>query len=213
MRFLVVGNGKMGEIFQRLYPQEISLSSSDPKELLHHPHDFDAVVDFSHPDLLDVSIRLAVENKVPLLIGTTGLSQIQKAKIREISDMIPVCVDANYSPGILRLKRCFSLFEGYDVEIEETHHIHKKDAPSGTALLLKENLEEKGFRNIEILSKRKGEIFGIHEVIFRRGFEKISLVHEAEGRELFTIGAHDALEKLVRKKKGCYDYEKLASEQ
>lgn len=213
MRFLMIGNGRMGQIFQRLYPREISLVSSDPEELLSRPHDFDAVVDFSHADLFDISVRIAVENKVPLLIGTTGLSQSQNDKLKEVSDVIPVCADANYSPGILRMKRCFSLFEGYETEISEVHHIHKKDAPSGTALLLKKNLEEKGFRDIAIRSRREGEIFGIHEVIFRRGFEKISLIHEAESRELFAIGAHEALEKLMLKKRGFYDYEKLVSEQ
>jgi len=189
----------------------------------------DVVIDFSTPPAADKTIDYCLENGTALVLGTTGLSTEQKEKIKAASGKIPVIYGTNMSVGMNVLfslvgKVASMLGDDYDIEIIEQHHRFKKDAPSGSALTLAENickatdrdfpdclthgrsgkdaLRKKG--NIGIHAVRAGDITGKHEVIFGTLGEKLTLSHTAHSRDTFARGALRAAEWLIGKKPALY---------
>jgi len=189
----------------------------------------DVAIDFSQPEAADRTIDYCQENGVALVLGTTGLSDQHREKIKVASKKTPILYATNMSVGMNVLfslvgKVAKILGEEYDIEIIEQHHRFKKDAPSGTALTLAENickatrrdfpdavtfgrsgkeaLRQKG--TIGIHAVRAGDITGEHEVIFSTLGETVSLSHTAHSRDTFARGALRAAEWLVGKKPGLY---------
>jgi len=189
----------------------------------------DAAIDFSQPEAVDKTIDSCIENKVALVSGTTGLSEQQQNKIKAASDKIPVIYGTNMSVGMNVLfalvgKAALMLGDEYDIEIIEQHHRFKKDAPSGSALTLAENicrvtgrdfpkaltpgrygkdaLRQKG--TIGMHAVRAGDITGVHSVIFGTLGETITLNHTANSRDTFVRGALRAAKWLVGKKPASY---------
>jgi 4-hydroxy-tetrahydrodipicolinate reductase len=189
----------------------------------------DVVIDFALPDACEQTLRFCVDTKAALVMGTTGLSTDQKAKVEAAAKEIPIIYGTNMSVGMnvlfsLAGKTAAMLGDDYDIEIVEQHHRFKKDAPSGSALTLAENIcnatgrdsqssmvfgqhgkddaREKG--TIGIHSVRAGDITGEHEVIFSTQGETVTLSHTAHSRDCFAKGALRAAKWLIGKKPGLY---------
>jgi len=198
--------------------------------------DFDAIIDFSVPAVLEDELRYAREHHKPVVVCTTGLTDTHNASLREASAVIPVFNSGNMSIGVnlqMQLLRQASaaLGTGFDVEIVERHHRKKVDAPSGTALMLanavnsqresalihKYGRSEKNRRRpddeIGFHSVRGGTIVGEHEVSFIGQDEIIEITHKAFSKRVFAEGALRAAAYLTTKDKGFYDMEMLLSEE
>jgi 4-hydroxy-tetrahydrodipicolinate reductase len=169
------------------------------------------VIDFSSPEGTEKAALWCQERKVALVTGTTGLSEAQKKMIKSASRHTAVFSSPNMSVGvnamISALEAFVARFNECDVEIEEIHHRHKKDKPSGTAKLLHESL--KGIVPVpsrlgQPVSLRGGEIFGIHKVYFFSEGEWLCFEHQATDRSVFARGALRAAAWVARQKPGFY---------
>ena len=194
----------------------------------------DVIIDFTVPtSTLDI-LKIASKLKKRVVIGTTGFSQKEEVLIKKFSKKIPILKAGNMSLGVNLLMYLTevaskSLDDEYLSKIFEIHHKHKKDYPSGTALMLgkgiadgknknlynlmgKKFLNKKSFpygKKINFNSIRKGEIIGEHEVTFSSGKEVIKLNHEAFDRALYSDGALTAAKWLINKKPGLYSMRDL----
>ena len=194
----------------------------------------DIIIDFTVPDCTIDILKIAAKLKKKVVIGTTGFNRSQEILIKKYSKKIPILKAGNMSLGINLLMYLTqitskSLNDGYLTKIFEVHHKHKKDYPSGTALMLakgiadgknknlynligKKFLNKKSFpygKKINFNSLRKDEIIGEHEVKFSSGKEIITLNHEAFDRALYSDGALAASKWLMKKKPGLYSMRDL----
>jgi len=194
----------------------------------------DVIIDFTVPNCTLDILKIASKLKKKVVIGTTGFNQKEEALIKKFSKTIPILKAGNMSLGVNLLMYLTeivskSLNDEYLSKIFEVHHKHKKDYPSGTALMLGKgiadgknknfyNLMGKKFLNkkyfpygkkINFNSIRKGEIIGEHEVTFSSGKEIIKLNHEAFDRALYSDGALTAAKWLINKKPGLYSMRDL----
>lgn len=187
------------------------------------------IIDFSAPESTLAHLRLAVEHKTAMVIGTTGFSQKQAAEIKDLAQNIPCLLSPNMSLGVNLLFKVAgdvarALGDEYDIEIVEAHHRRKKDAPSGTAKRLAEILSEARGQSLEdvavygrkgmtgerpkkaigIHSVRGGDIVGDHKVIFAGEGERVELIHRAHSRDTFARGAILAARFVAGAPKGLY---------
>jgi len=204
-------------------PIEIVLTDNFPTATV------DVAIDFSQPEAVDETIDFCLENGVALVSGTTGLSEQQRDKMKAASGKIPLIYGTNMSVGMNVLfalvgKAASMLGDEYDIEIVEQHHRFKKDAPSGSALTLAENIcratgrdlsealahgrsgkdaqRQKG--EIGMHAVRAGDITGVHSVIFGTLGESVTLNHTANSRDTFVRGALIAAKWLVGKEPASY---------
>ncbi len=176
---------------------------------LDAPSDINAVIDFSSPELFLEALDFCVERKILFVSGTTGLTEAHFQKLEEASKKIPVLWASNMSLGVQFVNRLLASFselpEDFKFQMSEWHHIHKKDAPSGTAITLQKSLQKILAEALpNIVSHREGEIFGIHEIEARSNEEVITLKHEALNRDVFSKGALVAVRSLLNKPAGRY---------
>jgi 4-hydroxy-tetrahydrodipicolinate reductase len=171
----------------------------------------DVAIDFSHADAIGEMCQAALQHRKPLVIGTTGHSPEQRKQIEEAAKKIPVVFASNFSIGVnalfaLARNAAGLLVDGFSVEIVETHHRGKKDAPSGTAKTLANILKEARKRDDEIPTQsiREGDVVGDHTVIFTGASERLELTHRAGSREIFAQGALRATRWVVGKQPGLY---------
>jgi 4-hydroxy-tetrahydrodipicolinate reductase len=173
--------------------------------------DVDVIIDFSSPELLKKSIQYASKNGVPIVIGVTGLAETDLKFIKEASKKTAVLYSPNMSIGVAILKACLSHLSEinyFDFQIIESHHKHKKDSPSGTALHLQKSLEKNTRKTIpKPLSIRAGGIIGEHEVLAISDYEKISFKHTALNRAVFAEGSLKAAEWIIKNKNGLFEME------
>lgn len=202
------------------------------ESILDVKEEADVVIDFSNPSLLDSLLEYGKNTKTALVIATTGYDDCQKKKIAEASKECPVFFTYNYSLGInllatLAKKAAALLGDEFDIEIVEQHHNQKIDAPSGTALMLADAINEeldnrmkyeydrhskreKRTKNeIGMHSIRGGTIVGEHEIIFAGRDEIITLSHSARSKEVFAVGAVNASVFMTGKEAGMYDMAEL----
>lgn len=188
---------------------------------------FDCIIDFSHPSVTDSELDYAIKTKTPLVLCTTGLSEEQIKRVNEAADKIPVFFSANMSLGVnLILSLCQKaaeiLSDDFDIEIIEKHHNEKVDAPSGTALMIANAINEacqnkyhyvydrqsvrqkRDSREIGIHAVRGGNIVGEHEIIFAGHDECVSIKHSATSKEVFAVGAVNAALFVSDKAPGMY---------
>ena len=171
----------------------------------------DVLIDFTIPEATMAHLAAAVKYKKAMVIGTTGFTEEQVKKIKEASKKIPIVLSPNMSIGVNLLFRLVreaagKLSKDYRVNITEAHHIHKKDAPSGTAKKLAQIIKEASMREVEdIKSIREGEIVGDHKVTFDGPYDTIELSHSAKTRDIFAKGALAAAKFIAGKKPGLYD--------
>ena len=196
----------------------------EPADLPEKP---DVIIDFSHPSALDGLLSYCLSNGTALVIATTGYTEEDTAKIHKASEQIPVFYTFNMTLGINLLanlaKTAAKVLGGqYDIEIIEKHHNQKIDAPSGTAIMLADAINEeldnkyhyvydrhsvrakREKTEIGMHSVRGGTIVGEHEIIFAGRDEVISLKHEAHSKQVFAVGAVNAGVFLCGKPAGLY---------
>lgn len=170
----------------------------------------DVIIDFSTAEATNGLLELCAKHKKPLVLGTTGHTADTKQKILETAKQIPILASPNFSLGVaLSLqvaKKIAENLEGCRIDIVETHHIHKRDAPSGTALAFAQAVLPEV---ATIDSIRTGEAIGTHECIFSCQDEKIFLKHEALSRDAFARGALAAAKFLVKQPAGLYSIHDL----
>lgn len=171
----------------------------------------DVAIDFSNADAIPEICEAALQHRKPLVIGTTGHSQAQRTMIEETAQSLPIVFASNFSIGVnvlfwLTRKAAGQLGSDFGVEIIETHHAMKKDAPSGTAKTLAEVLKaaKKTQSEIPIQSIRKGDIVGEHTVIFSGPSERLELTHRAASREIFARGALCAAKWIINQSPRLY---------
>jgi 4-hydroxy-tetrahydrodipicolinate reductase len=171
----------------------------------------DVLVDFTNAVVAVRNIKTAAEAGVAVVIGTTGFTEEQRRMIeRTIKDKkIPAVVSPNMSVGVNVFFKSIEetakmLGSDYDVEIVEVHHVHKKDAPSGTAKKVAQIVAKvlgRSEDSIRIKSIREGEVVGDHTVIFSTPAERIEIIHRAQSRETFAVGAVKAVRHVIEKGK------------
>lgn len=234
-------NGKMGQVITNIVendPNCTIVAGIDIADICNNPYpvytnpanlheDADVIVDFSHPSAFDGILSLAKRTNTPLIAATTGLSDEQHTELLSASKSIPVFFSANMSLGINLLtelaKKAAALLEGsFDIEILEKHHNQKIDAPSGTALMLADEINEaldndmaymydrhsvrkkRDKNEIGIHAVRGGTIVGEHEVLFAGNDEMLSITHKATSKQIFATGAIVAAKFLNAKENGMY---------
>ena len=187
----------------------------------------EGVIDFSYHAGVPASVENAAAQGVPYVIGTTGLTAEEQARVDAAAKRIPVVQSGNYSLGVNLLlalvkKAAEVLGPEYDIEVTEMHHRHKKDAPSGTALMLAKSaaagrgvkdefihgrhgdIGERPVGEIAIHALRGGSVVGDHTVMFAGELERVELTHKAQDRTAFAAGALKALSWAKGKKPGIY---------
>lgn len=191
--------------------------------------DADAVIDFTFHTAVPDNVRRAFQHRRAVVIGTTAITDEEAQEILKASNEIPIVWAPNMSLGVNLLfaavKQAGAVLRGYTVDIDETHHVHKKDSPSGTALGLGENVAdgmgtdlgkimkhvegdvpaERSEGDILIRSHREGEVFGDHSVVFENAGEKISFTHNLKSRDALALGALKAAEWVVTRRPRLYD--------
>ncbi len=174
----------------------------------------DVAIDFSHADTIDEICQAALKHGKALVIGTTAHSPEQKKKISATAETVPVVFASNFSVGVntlfaLAREAAKLLGDEFKIDIVETHHTKKKDAPSGTAKTLAEILKtaRKSDAEIPIESIREGDVVGVHTVTFADPSESLELTHRAANRETFARGALRAAQWVVGKPAGLYSME------
>lgn len=194
--------------------------------------DIDIIIDFSHPSSLPNLLKYGMEKNIPLVIGTTGLSNKDIEKIKAASKKIPIFHSANMSLGINVLismvKNIAPILEdSFDIEIIEKHHNNKIDAPSGTAYMIADEInkelnnskeyvfgrntktDKRKEKEIGIHAVRGGTIVGEHTVIFAGCDEVIEIKHSASSKKIFAQGAIKAAKFLYNQENGLYNMENL----
>jgi 4-hydroxy-tetrahydrodipicolinate reductase len=212
---LLGANGRMGQWVSKLLTSEFSdrstlkaqVSQGDPVEPLLET---DVIIDFSSPEgvLRLNTVALSKKMRLPaFVIGSTGRGLDAHAKLEELATLTPVLVSSNFSTGTLALAQILKTSApllkklGYTPVIVETHHHHKKDAPSGTALALQRILTSADHSIVQTHSVRAGEIIGNHEITFYGTGDHITLGHFAQDRSIFARGAIEVALWLTEKQK------------
>lgn len=242
IKVLVSGaSGAMGEVLIDLIrkSKDFTISGGFSKEKIEY-EDFkvynniekiqeksDVIIDFSSKDCLNEILNYATKNKIPLVLATTGYNEKDIEKIKKASEKIPIIQSGNYSLGVNVMvyvsKILANLLEGFDIEIIEAHHNKKKDAPSGTANMIFDSLNQtrdgklekiygrSGFTDkkdpnqVGIHALRAGTINGDHEIIFAGEDEVIKLSHQAQSKKIFALGSLKAAKNIIKEENGLID--------
>jgi len=196
-----------------------------PNDLPEKP---DVIIDYSHPSCLNKLLEYCLATGTPVVLATTGYSDDQIAQIKKASEQIPVFFSWNMSLGInllvqLAKKATAILGNQFDIEIIEKHHNQKIDAPSGTALMIANAINETRENEMKFIydrhsrrqkrepneiglhAVRGGTIVGVHEVIFAGNDETITISHSAASKAVFAEGSVNAAEFIKSKSAGLYD--------
>jgi 4-hydroxy-tetrahydrodipicolinate reductase len=224
MNILLLGRGKTGSLVaevarQRGHRVQVAGSAENAGGAAitaEKLRDIDVVIDFTAPHCVVSHIEVCVNAAKSMVVGTTGwYGEIERLKRLVESHGSGLVYAANFSLGVnlfLDAARtaAAALRHDYTGQIFERHHIHKKDAPSGTAIALQHVLREAGGKldDIEITSFREGEVIGMHEVVLESDADRIYLCHDAKSRRGFADGAVRAAEWVVGKK-GFYDFKEV----
>ena len=169
----------------------------------------DCVIDFTSAAASLEHVEICKKHNKPIVVGTTGITPEQKEIILAAGNDIPIIFAPNMSVGVNTVFELISqaskrLGSDYSIKVEETHHIHKKDKPSGTAKKIVEVIEDTGVKVDNVQAFREGEVVGDHKVIFESAQDIIEISHSAKNRDIFVLGALEAAKFLAGKKKGNY---------
>jgi 4-hydroxy-tetrahydrodipicolinate reductase len=210
MKIALHGYGKMGKTVERV--------AREGGHEIVDPTDAEVLIDFSHAAVLDRALTIAAENRLDLVIGTTGWNgRIDEVRARVESAGIGCVYASNFSPGAnvmfalaRRAGELFARFPQYDAGMQERHHAQKKDAPSGTALKIAAEVKEGSGGRFDppIAASRVGAEFGFHTLFFDSPDDVIEISHRARGREGFARGAVFAAE-LLHGRKGFIRFDQL----
>lgn len=246
MRVGVTGaTGRMGQPVRRLVRDrgnEVAFATTrEPAEALDLASEFasllasrnvDVVVDFTVPEPSTEYVTACADAGVPIVVGTTGFSDEQRETLREAGESVPVLLGANFSRGIQALLDAVESAVGalpeYDAEVTETHHDGKRDAPSGTANVLLDRIEDargaesdrvhgregdqpRAEGEVGVHARRAGDVTGEHEALLAGNGEVLELTHRAGSREVFAAGALDAAAWLTDQPADFYRFEEVAA--
>lgn len=235
MRYLLIGRGKMGRLLQETAQAagdeiEAAFGRDDLERLGKLGRVADVVIDFSRPETLPEIASYVRRTGTPLLSGTTGFTPDQLRQLESLGSSAPVLWAANFSLGMAVLYRALREVSGvlkpdFDVELTETHHNQKEDAPSGSAKLLLEAVDPRhearlvygregstGKRRkneIGVHALRGGTVAGTHTVHFFGPDEELEFTHRAASRQIFVNGALHMARLLPGKPNGVYDLQKI----
>jgi 4-hydroxy-tetrahydrodipicolinate reductase len=197
-------------------------------------HDVDVLVDFTVPEASVGYLEAAADAGVAVVVGTTGYDEDEQAALDAVAGRVPLLKASNFSRGVAALRRAVRAtvpaLDGYDVEVTETHHNGKRDAPSGTALTILDDIEgarggpddgsdaadrvhgregdqPRSGNEIGVHARRAGDIAGEHEILLAGNNEVVELTHRAGSRSIFAAGALDAAAWLVDRDPGRYDFD------
>ena len=220
MKIALVGYGKMGKIIDEISQSRghevvARLKETPNRESLK---DADVVIEFSNPEAAFENIKVCLENKIPVICGTTGWldkkTEIERIAVEQNSAFL---YGSNFSLGVNlffalneKLAKLMNNVDEYQCQLEEIHHIHKKDAPSGTAISIAEGiienskyeawkLDETKDKELGIFAIRENEVPGTHSVFYRSEVDEIEIKHTAFNRNGFALGAVIAAEWIVGK--------------
>lgn len=219
VRLLINGaSGRMGLALVRLAEANpllcvVAKTSRADLTALHSVAEFDVAIDFSSPDGFDAILAVCIERKKALVSGTTGLSALQFEGMKTAGVLIPILWASNFSLGVAVLNQLVSQagqwLKHWNIDITEAHHIHKIDAPSGTALSLGQTVKQASGLDPIYHSLRCGDVVGEHTVQFTSQGERLELTHRATNRDIFAQGALFAAEKISTKPNGFYQFADL----
>lgn len=221
MKIALVGYGKMGHIIDDIATKKgheivAKLNETPTFENLNNP---DVVIEFSNPEVAFNNIKVCLENNIPVVCGTTGWLD-SKPQIEEIAlqNNTGFLYGSNFSLGVNlffalneKLANLMKDFPEYNVQLEEIHHTHKKDAPSGTAISIAEGiikndsrfdawkLDETQNKELGIFAIREDEVPGTHSVYYKSEVDEIEIKHTAFNRNGFAVGAVIAAEWIIGK--------------
>lgn len=221
--------GRMGQSITRLALEDKTFNLSALLEHKDHPkvnetvHDLkisadnsslkgsDVLIEFTSPEATLDNLHACLVHGIKMVIGTTGFQPEHVSQIKEAAKKIPIVFASNMSVGVNILFKLTQIAsektgEAYTINMAETHHIHKKDSPSGTAKTMAEiaeNASKTKVNNIE--SFRKGEVIGDHSVTFESNEDIINISHHAKTRDIFAKGALVAAKFLANKDKGLFN--------
>lgn len=216
---LVGARGRMGTRIAAIAGQDARVAGVVPwprdqpiGAAVRDPAQPDVVIDFSSPGGVETSASLSEHLGAALLVGTTGLGEAALRRVERAAERVPVMVAPNTSRGVALLAHLAGelarlLPETFGIEIVESHHRGKRDAPSGTALRLAEKIRGAGRTDLDasrVHSIRIGDIVGEHEIIAAGDGQVLRLSHRAESRDVFAQGAVDAAAWLCRQRPGRY---------
>jgi 4-hydroxy-tetrahydrodipicolinate reductase len=217
IRVAVAGAGRMGKAIARGLESQMDMSlvgnwgRGDDLDAL--VREADVVIDFSLPEATAEVVAAVLRHDKPLVCGVSGLDEQQLARISEAAESLPVVYDRNMSLGIAVLDRAVrdaaaSLGMAFEVDISEVHHVHKADAPSGTALKLGEAIAaargEQGTGSVRFASERRGEVPGDHDVVMSSPTERLTFAHSVTTRQVFADGALRAARWVIGRPAGLY---------
>ena len=219
MRLALHGYGKMGQTIERVAKEAghdvvcvLDVDRSDPLA------GAEVLIDFSHASALDHALGVACDNKLDLVIGTTGWNdRVDDVRTRVEQAGIGCVYASNFSPGAnvmfalaRRAGELFAKFPQYAAGMEERHHSQKKDAPSGTALKIAAEVKDGSGGKLDppIAASRVGAEFGLHTLFFDSTDDLVEISHRARGREGFARGAVFAAER-IRGRKGLVKFDEL----
>jgi len=222
LNLLVLGNGKTGSVVAEVarerghQVQSIDANVNQNAAWLTHEHllDFDVVIDFTTPHAVVANIEACLRERKAMVVGTTGwyseLDRVRQAVEQAATGFV---FGANFSYGVnlffqIAQAAAPALAHNYRGHITERHHVHKKDAPSGTAVALQRLLEQASGARVEITSEREGDVTGTHILELASSGDRILLTHEAKSRRTFAEGAVLAAGWIVGKK-GFYDFKDI----
>lgn len=225
MNLLILGRGKTGSLVAEVARERGhavramgSAENADAQALTAAKlGDVDVVVDFTTPHAVVRNIAACVEAHANLVVGTTGwYGELPRIQPLVEQSGIGVVYAANFSIGVnlffdVARAAAAAARYGYEGRILEKHHVHKKDAPSGTAVAIRNVVREASQVELPIESVREGEVVGLHQVTFESAADAITLVHDAKSRRGFAEGAVRAAEWL-QGKRGFYDFKDIFRE-
>ncbi len=225
MKIILIGYGKMGQTIERLASDrgheivgiiDINTSTESRRNIVKKG---DIAIEFSHPDAAFSNIVETLKEGIPVISGTTGWLH-RMDEVKKLTEEIngSFLYASNFSIGVNLmfvlneyLARLMNGYKEYEISVDETHHIHKKDAPSGTALTLTnaiiDTIDHKNSWSIEsddpgtvkVNAYREGEVYGRHKVRYKSSIDTIEIIHDAHTRDGFALGALIAAEWLIDK--------------
>lgn len=232
MKILIGGKGRMGSLIASTAEAAghtvLGMADAFDKSALEGEA-ADVVIDFSHRDNLSWIKDYVLANHCALVYGTTGVTEEDKAVLNELAETVPVFYSSNFSYGVAVLRKLIAtavplLKDTFDMELVETHHNQKKDAPSGTAKALLEIMNPDGEfkevygregitgargKEIGVHALRGGTEAGEHSVFFFGDNERITVSHHAANRQIFVNGAIRAAQYLEGRDAGMYNMDDL----
>lgn len=235
MKIIIIGYGRMGQLIAQTAlstgNEVVAKIDADNASQLHILGKIaDIAIDFSNPGALSAVSEFVMRTGTPLLSGTTGYSPVQLNQFKKLGAYAPVLHSGNYSVGIAVFQQALRqvaeiLKPDFDIEISETHHNQKIDAPSGTALMLRDAVDPEhemrlvygregscGARErdeIGMHSLRGGTVAGVHTVSFFGPDEEIEITHRAASRQIFVNGALHMARLLPKMPKGAYELQDI----